>query len=110
MSWGARFDDPIALANGRKLLTLQDAATHITDRLTYHYTNEENGLVLRRYRTNACRSTRSNNKMIFPHRRRRTVGYTTVRRLTHDLCSNFTRTQREIQIRVTKYLMTIGSR
>ena len=31
MSWGARFDDPIALANGRKLLTLQDAATHITN-------------------------------------------------------------------------------
>ena len=25
VSWGARFDDPIALANGRKLLTLQDA-------------------------------------------------------------------------------------
>jgi transposase len=24
------------------------------ERLTYHYTNEENGLVLRRYRTNAC--------------------------------------------------------
>src|ERR1700722_20970263 len=31
VSWGARFDDPIALANGRKLLTLQDAATHITN-------------------------------------------------------------------------------
>ena len=31
MSWGARFDDPIALANGRKLLTLKDAATHITN-------------------------------------------------------------------------------
>ena len=29
MSWGARFDDPIALANGRKLLTLQDAADYI---------------------------------------------------------------------------------
>jgi hypothetical protein len=29
--WGARFDDPIALANGRKLLTLQGAATHITN-------------------------------------------------------------------------------
>ncbi len=26
------------------------------ERLTYHYTNEENGLVLRRYWTNACRS------------------------------------------------------
>jgi hypothetical protein len=24
VSWGARFDDPIALANGRKLLTLKD--------------------------------------------------------------------------------------
>ena len=31
MSWGARFDDPIRLANDRKLLTLQDAATHITN-------------------------------------------------------------------------------
>ena len=31
MSRGARFDDPIPLANGRKLLTLQDAATHITN-------------------------------------------------------------------------------
>jgi hypothetical protein len=31
VSWGARFDDPIALANGPKLLTLQDAATHITN-------------------------------------------------------------------------------
>ena len=31
MSWGARFDDPIALANGRKLLTLRDAATHMTN-------------------------------------------------------------------------------
>src|ERR1700722_7988952 len=31
VSWGARFDDPIALANGRKLLTLQGAATHITN-------------------------------------------------------------------------------
>jgi hypothetical protein len=31
VSWGARFDDPIALANGRKLLTLKDAATHITN-------------------------------------------------------------------------------
>ena len=31
MSWGARFDDPIALANGRKLLTLQDAATYIAN-------------------------------------------------------------------------------
>jgi hypothetical protein len=31
VSWGARFDDPIALANGRKLPTLQDAATHITN-------------------------------------------------------------------------------
>jgi hypothetical protein len=31
VSWGARFDDPIALANGRKLLTLQDAATQITN-------------------------------------------------------------------------------
>jgi hypothetical protein len=31
VSWGARFDDPIPLANGRKLLTLQDAATHITN-------------------------------------------------------------------------------
>src|ERR1700738_758041 len=31
VSWGARFDDPIALTNGRKLLTLQDAATHITN-------------------------------------------------------------------------------
>jgi len=29
VSWGARFDDPIALANGRKLLTLQDAADYI---------------------------------------------------------------------------------
>jgi hypothetical protein len=29
--WSTRFDDPIALANGRKLLTLQDAATHITN-------------------------------------------------------------------------------
>ena len=29
MSWGARFDDPILLANGRRLLTLQDAATYI---------------------------------------------------------------------------------
>ena len=26
------------------------------ERLTYHYTNEENGLVLRRYWTNACQS------------------------------------------------------
>jgi hypothetical protein len=26
------------------------------ERLAYHYTNEENGLVLRRYRTNACQS------------------------------------------------------
>jgi hypothetical protein len=31
VSWGARFDDPIALADGRKLLTLQDAATYITN-------------------------------------------------------------------------------
>jgi hypothetical protein len=31
VSWGARFDDPIALANGRKLLMLRDAATHITN-------------------------------------------------------------------------------
>ena len=31
MSWGAGFDDPIALANGRKLLTPQDAATYITN-------------------------------------------------------------------------------
>jgi hypothetical protein len=29
VSWGARFDDPILLANGRRLLTLQDAATYI---------------------------------------------------------------------------------
>jgi hypothetical protein len=29
--WGARFDYPILLANGRKLLTLQDAATYITN-------------------------------------------------------------------------------
>jgi Transposase DDE domain len=26
------------------------------ERLAYHYTTEENGLVLRRYRTNACQS------------------------------------------------------
>ena len=26
------------------------------EKLAYHYTNEENGLVLRRYWTNACRS------------------------------------------------------
>ena len=31
MFWGARFDYPILLANGRKLLTLQDAATYITN-------------------------------------------------------------------------------
>jgi hypothetical protein len=31
VSWGARFDDPITLANVRKLLTLQDAATYITN-------------------------------------------------------------------------------
>jgi Transposase DDE domain len=28
----------------------------VGERLTYHYTNEENGLVLRRYWTNACQS------------------------------------------------------
>jgi hypothetical protein len=28
------------------------------ERLTYHYTNEENGLVLRRYWTNACQGLR----------------------------------------------------
>jgi len=28
--WGARFDDPIALANGRRLRTLPDAATYVT--------------------------------------------------------------------------------
>ena len=31
MFWGARFDDPILLTNGRKLLALQDAATYITN-------------------------------------------------------------------------------
>ena len=30
MSWGARFDDPIALPGGRTLLTHHDAATYIT--------------------------------------------------------------------------------
>jgi hypothetical protein len=28
--WSTSFDEPIVLANGRKLLTLQDAATYIT--------------------------------------------------------------------------------
>ena len=30
MPWSTSFDEPIVLANGRKLLTLQDAATYIT--------------------------------------------------------------------------------
>ena len=29
MSWSTRFDDPIDLPNGRKLVTLKDAATYI---------------------------------------------------------------------------------
>jgi len=30
LSWSTRFDDPIELPNGRKLVTLKDAATYIT--------------------------------------------------------------------------------
>ena len=30
MSWSAPFDDPIILPDGRKLITLKDAATYIT--------------------------------------------------------------------------------
>ncbi len=30
MPWSTSFDEPIVLANGRKLLTRQDAATYIT--------------------------------------------------------------------------------
>jgi hypothetical protein len=30
MPWSSRFDDPISLPRGRKLLTLQDAGTYIT--------------------------------------------------------------------------------
>ena len=31
MPWSARFVDPIILPGGRKLLTLRDAASHITE-------------------------------------------------------------------------------
>jgi hypothetical protein len=31
MTWSAQFDEPIILPNGRKLKTLRDAATYITD-------------------------------------------------------------------------------
>jgi hypothetical protein len=30
LSWSSEFDDPIPLPNGRKLVTLKDAATYIT--------------------------------------------------------------------------------
>jgi hypothetical protein len=30
MSWSARFEDPIPLPNGRKLVTLKDAGAYIT--------------------------------------------------------------------------------
>lgn len=30
MSWSRKFDDPIPLPNGRKLVSLKDAADHIT--------------------------------------------------------------------------------
>ena len=30
MPWSARFDEPIKLPNGRKLVTLKDAGTYIT--------------------------------------------------------------------------------
>ncbi|MET4201309.1 hypothetical protein [Bradyrhizobium sp. LA6.12] len=31
MPWSAQFDDPIMLPDGSKLVTLRDAATHITE-------------------------------------------------------------------------------
>jgi hypothetical protein len=31
MPWSAEFEDPIVLADGRKLVTLRDAATYITN-------------------------------------------------------------------------------
>jgi hypothetical protein len=30
MTWSRRFEDPVALASGRKLVTLQDAGNYIT--------------------------------------------------------------------------------
>jgi hypothetical protein len=32
MSWSRKFDDPIALPDGRTLVTLRDAESYITDR------------------------------------------------------------------------------
>ena len=52
MSWGARFDDPIALANGRKVLTLQDAAIHITN-LPWRYPKNVSEHLTGRFSTSA---------------------------------------------------------
>ena len=55
---GAQFSVPplIRRASAPFVMTETWCWASVGERLAYHYTNEENGLVLRRYWTNACQN------------------------------------------------------
>jgi hypothetical protein len=56
MTSGAKADGRFGKQDFRSVVAEDVYVCPAGERLAYHYTNEENGLVLRRYCTNACQS------------------------------------------------------
>ncbi len=81
------------------------------ERLTYHYTNEENGLVLHRYWTNACQSCAIKHSSEKMRQRRETVEHpfgTIKARMgaTHFLMKTLPRVAAEMALHVLAYNLT----